>query len=83
MIDYRSMSLEELLAHHETISNVLRQKTGLDSRLVQQRQRYPIVKPKFQNPKSPFQTWSGRGSQPHWVRELLAMGKRLEDLRIL
>jgi DNA-binding protein H-NS len=43
---------------------------------------YPKVHPKFRNPKPPHQTWSGRGHQPRWVRELLAAGKPIEDLRI-
>ena len=46
------------------------------------RRPYPKVLPKFRNPKPPHQTWSGRGHQPRWVRELLAAGKSLDDLRI-
>jgi DNA-binding protein H-NS/nucleoside phosphorylase len=38
--------------------------------------------PKYANPENPSQTWTGRGRQPGWVRELLASGKRLEDLEI-
>ncbi|WP_245478005.1 H-NS family nucleoid-associated regulatory protein [Bradyrhizobium guangxiense] len=41
-----------------------------------------MIKPRFQNPESPFQTWSGRGRQPRWMMELLAQGKSLEDLKI-
>jgi len=37
---------------------------------------------KFRNPRPPFQTWSGRGSQPHWVRDALANGGTMDDLRI-
>src|SRR5438445_13498323 len=40
-----------------------------------QRQPYPKVHPKFRNPERPHQTWSGRGHQPRWVRELLAAEK--------
>ena len=47
-----------------------------------QRQPYPKVSPKFQNPELPSQTWAGRGKQPHWVGELLAAGRTMEDLRI-
>ena len=47
-----------------------------------QRQAYPKVSPKFQNPELPSQTWAGRGKQPHWVGELLAAGRTMEDLRI-
>jgi DNA-binding protein H-NS len=84
MKDYESMSLQELWSHHKAISSLLQQKTtSLEARLAKRRRPYPLVKPKFQNPKSPYQTWSGRGRQPHWVDELLATGKRLEDLRII
>ena|SRR5258707_12610640 len=47
-----------------------------------ERRPYPKVNPKFRNPKPPHETWSGRGHQPRWVRELLAAGKSLDDLRI-
>jgi DNA-binding protein H-NS len=47
-----------------------------------ERRPYPKVHPKFRNPKPPHQTWSGRGHQPRWVRELLAAGKTIDDLRI-
>jgi DNA-binding protein H-NS len=43
---------------------------------------YPPVLPKFRNPAQPFETWSGRGRQPHWVSELLAGGASLDDCRI-
>jgi DNA-binding protein H-NS len=36
--------------------------------------------PKYQNPNNAAQTWSGKGKQPQWVEEVLAQGKRLEDL---
>jgi DNA-binding protein H-NS len=48
-----------------------------------QRRPYPKVEPKFQNPGDPSETWSGRGKQPHWVSELLAAGRAIEDFRIL
>lgn len=83
MRDYQSMSLEDLLLHHQTIGETILQKTGLEVRLAKPRRTYPVVSPKFQNPKSPFQTWTGRGRQPRWVRELLATGGRLEDLKII
>jgi DNA-binding protein H-NS len=38
--------------------------------------------PKYANPASPDQTWTGRGRQPGWVKEALSQGKTLEDLAI-
>jgi DNA-binding protein H-NS len=45
------------------------------------RRPYPEVHPKFRNPNPPHQTWSGRGKQPRWIREVLAEGRQLDDLR--
>lgn len=38
--------------------------------------------PKYVNPNDEAQTWTGLGRQPAWVREQLAQGKSLDDLRI-
>jgi DNA-binding protein H-NS len=41
-----------------------------------------LVAPKYRNPSDTTQTWTGRGKQPHWVRDALAAGKTLEQLAI-
>jgi DNA-binding protein H-NS len=41
-----------------------------------------VVKPKFQNPANPEQTWSGRGKRPRWFNEALKAGKKDKDLLI-
>ena len=38
--------------------------------------------PKFRNPCLPFQTWSGRGPQPRWVKDVLKRGGTLDSLLI-
>ena len=70
------------------------EKLGLEKRLAElgrqvgtspieiRRRPYPKVFPKFQNPAHPSETWSGRGKKPRWVRELLAAGRTLDDVRI-
>jgi DNA-binding protein H-NS len=40
------------------------------------------VAPKYRNPKDPSQTWAGRGLQPHWVRDALKSGKKLDSFLI-
>lgn len=40
------------------------------------------VPPKYRNPNNAEQTWTGRGKQPVWVRELLAQGRSLESFTI-
>ena len=43
---------------------------------------YPKVFPKYQNPRNPTETWSGRGRQPRWLSPQLRSGKKLDDFRI-
>jgi DNA-binding protein H-NS len=43
------------------------------------RRHYPPVLPKYRNPISLSETWSGRGRQPRWLKAQLELGKRLED----
>jgi DNA-binding protein H-NS len=50
--------------------------------LPRQRRPYPKVFPKYQNPKNPAESWSGRGKQPHWVRDQLRNGKKLDRFLI-
>jgi DNA-binding protein H-NS len=44
--------------------------------------RRGAVAAKFRNPHRPFQTWSGRGPQPRWLKEALSHGETLDSLRI-
>jgi DNA-binding protein H-NS len=60
----------------------LDRKFGNPADAERQRRPHPKVYPKFQNPKQPSQTWTGRGKQPHWVRDLLEAGMSIDDLRI-
>ena len=56
---------------------------GRSSKPAQPRRRpYPAVLPKYRNLTPPFETWSGRGKQPRWLKAQLDLGKRLEDFRI-
>jgi DNA-binding protein H-NS len=92
-----SMSVEELWEIYEEISKlleakILAEKEMLERRLTslhpantdrqKARRPYPPVVPKFANPDEPSQVWSGRGKTPRWVREKLASGLSLEELRI-
>jgi DNA-binding protein H-NS len=66
--------LEDRLRKIESGSNV--------TRLERLRRPYPKVLPKYQNPKNPAETWSGRGKQPHWVKVQLKAGKTLKHFLI-
>jgi DNA-binding protein H-NS len=46
------------------------------------RRKYPKVLPKYCNPLSPSETWSGRGKQPRWLVAALETGRKLDELRI-
>ena len=95
---FESMSIGELCSLHEQLTSILarkmeEEKTRLEERLRwlhinnaispdRPRRPYPKVLPKYQNPKNPAETWSGRGKQPHWVRAQLRAGKKLEQFLI-
>jgi DNA-binding protein H-NS len=66
--------LEDRLRKIESSSDV--------TRLERLRRPYPKVLPKYQNPKNPAETWSGRGKQPRWVRVQLKAGKTLKHFLI-
>lgn len=38
---------------------------------------------KFMNPNNPNETWTGRGPRPPWMRELLAGGCSVDQLRVI
>lgn len=40
------------------------------------------VEAKYRDPRNPQNTWTGRGRKPRWVVDLLAMGKKIQDLEI-
>lgn len=40
------------------------------------------VAPKYAHPENAELTWTGRGRQPRWIKELIEAGSNLEDLKI-
>jgi DNA-binding protein H-NS len=40
------------------------------------------LEPKYRNPENPEQTWTGKGHRPAWVKEAVARGVRLEELKM-
>ena len=46
------------------------------------RRKYPKVMPKYCNPLSPAETWSGRGKQPRWLVAALKTGHKIEEFEI-
>ena len=96
--DIESMSLEALWTLREVVRSILSERLEIQRRELQQRlealgrrsgdqpktpRHSPRkVSPKFRNPERPSQTWSGRGSQPRWLRRMLEAGNSIEELRI-
>jgi DNA-binding protein H-NS len=95
----KAMSTDELWSLHEQVVSILSRRMGEEKVRLEERLRrlnannaispdrprrpYPKVLPKYQNPKNPAETWSGRGKQPHWVQAQLKAGKKLEHFRIV
>ena len=47
------------------------------------RRKYPRVLPKYRNPLSPSETWSGRGKTPNWLAAALKKGRKIDDFKIV
>jgi DNA-binding protein H-NS len=47
------------------------------------RRKYPRVLPKYRNPLSPSETWSGRGKTPNWLATALKKGRKIDDFKIV
>lgn len=39
-------------------------------------------KVRYRNPANQFETWSGKGRQPKWVKAWLEAGNKLDDLEV-
>lgn len=49
---------------------------------VTQAQKAPKGEPRYRDPANPFNTWSGRGKRPDWLRAYLEQGAQLSDFEI-
>src|ERR1700704_3090032 len=46
------------------------------------RRKYPRVFPKYRNPQTPSETWSGRGKQPRWLAAAIKTGRKIQHFKI-
>lgn len=37
---------------------------------------------KYRHPENPEKTWSGRGRQPEWIKDILRQGRSLDEVAI-
>jgi DNA-binding protein H-NS len=76
--------LEKRLAYLNRGKVAVAQEADLAARSVdgEPRRKYPRVMPKYRNPSSPSETWSGRGKQPRWLVAAIKSGRKIDDFRI-
>ena len=82
-IDLSTLTLPELEVLAKDVQAEIAQQ-----RLNQQRWRRAVQggliherPPRFRNPENSTETWSGRGPEPHWVKEARRRGRSLDNLR--
>jgi DNA-binding protein H-NS len=85
--NFEAYPIDELWAIHEQVGNLLAEKMTaerikIEERLNQlrgdsiERRHYSRIPPKYRNPANPYQTWSGRGRTPMWIKRLRKEGTR-------
>lgn len=80
-ITAEKLKLEKRLSRLNPIERIDKA-VGPRSRTGRPRRKYPEVMPKYFNPSTPTETWSGRGKQPRWLVAALRSGHKLEEFRI-
>ncbi|KAK42937.1 DNA-binding protein [Caballeronia jiangsuensis] len=45
-------------------------------------EKAPKGEPRYRDPANPFNTWSGRGKRPDWLKAYLEQGAQLSDFEI-
>lgn len=74
--------LEKRLAQLRREDDARHANVQSSSDLARIRRKYPQVLPKYRNPNSPTETWSGRGKQPRWLVAALKTGRQIEEFAI-
>jgi DNA-binding protein H-NS len=76
------LELEKRLAQLNPTEQIGETNVSAGSPTERPRRKYSKVLPKYSNPSSPAETWSGRGKQPRWLVAELQSGHKLEEFRI-
>lgn len=76
---FEKRELEKRLAR---LSNAEAADNSLRGPNLAQRRAYPKVLPKYFNPNSSSETWSGRGKQPRWLTAALKSGHELQEFEV-
>lgn len=56
--------------------------TATEIEFVPNAEKAPKGEPRYRDPANPFNTWSGRGKRPDWLRAYLEQGAQLSDFEI-
>lgn len=72
LAESRGLNLDDIIAAH-TASGAAGEQATSDKR---------TMKPKYQDPDRPEDTWAGRGKLPNWLVARMAEGKTKEDFLI-
>ncbi len=67
---------EQILAIAHSVGIALKDLVGSNPR------KTGTVAARFRNPANPSQQWTGRGRQPQWIKDWLASGKSLDEVRV-
>jgi DNA-binding protein H-NS len=94
--DISRWPVDELWELYQEVGTLLQDRLASELQTTQQRLReleanamLHALKPaarakaRFVNPSNPSQTWAGRGRMPNWLTQALAMGRSLEDYKIV
>lgn len=78
------LELEKRLAVlHRGMASPEEQADAKSMPVAKRRRKYPRVLPKYRNPQSPSETWSGRGKLPRWLVAATKTGRGIEEFRIV
>ncbi len=83
-IDLCTLTLPELQALARDVQAEISQQRLNDKRWRQALQGKALHErgPHYRNPHNSAETWSGRGSEPSWVKQARRRGQSLDSLRI-
>jgi DNA-binding protein H-NS len=83
----RSSSDAQLAEYRAALDAEIRRRDALKAKEMEHTQLSPLAgnrddKVKYRDPKNQFNTWSGRGRKPDWLRKFLADGGNIEDVKV-
>ncbi|CAB3802619.1 hypothetical protein LMG28614_05658 [Paraburkholderia ultramafica] len=83
----QSASDEQLADFRAAIAAEIRRRQALKASEMQKTKMSRLTeasadKVKYRDPKNQFNTWSGRGRKPDWLRKFVADGGNIDDIKV-